>query len=240
MKKFVIIIMSFLLFLCSCGNNTQRETTKIEPAPTSVAPKLSYTLTNVTHQEEVDGSYHCLKVGILIENTSKVTVWVSNIKVHYKIGNENYSGEVSILCYDIIEPNKNYYYKFETKTDRDVEIEYDRVTIGPLYEVVYLDLIETSVTRYKHTGQMASEVWECDQFNYSLDTSNFIKNKKVYLVGVFQDIILYKDLSLGSKPNSIVNGSIIANNFKVTASKKIDKKSLVLNDYSFSAYFINK
>ena len=61
--------MFFLLFLCSCGNSTQKETTKIEPAPTNVAPKLSYTLTNVTHQKEVDGSYHCLKVGILIEKS---------------------------------------------------------------------------------------------------------------------------------------------------------------------------
>ncbi len=239
MKKFVILIMFFLLFLCSCGNSTQKETTKIEPAPTNVAPKLSYTLTNVTHQKEVDGSYHCLKVGILIENTSKVPVWVSDIQVHYKIGNENYSGWVSISFNDIIKPNKNYYYKFETRTDRDSEIEYERVTIWPLHEVVYLDLINTSVTRYKHTGQMASEVWECDQFNYSLDTSNFIKRKQIYLVGVFQDIIIYKKLSLNTEPNSIVNGSIIANDFKVIASTKIDKKSLVLNNYSFSAYFIN-
>ena len=86
---------------------------------------------------------------------------------------------------------------------------------------------------------MASEVWECDQFNYSLDTSNFIKRKQIYLVGVFQDIIIYKKLSLNTEPNSIVNGSIIANDFKVIASTKIDKKSLVLNNYSFSAYFIN-
>lgn len=241
MKKFMILIMFFLLFLCSCGNSTQKETTKIEPAPTSVAPKLSYTLTNVTHQKEVDGSYHYLKVGILIENTSEVPVWVSDIQVHYKIGNENYSGGVSISFNDIIKPNKNHYYKFETRTDRDLEIEYERVTIGPLHEVVYLDLIKTSVTRYKHTGQMASEVWECDQFNYSLDTSNFIKRKQVYLVGVSakQDIIIYKKLSLGTNPNSIENGSIIANDFKVIASTKIDKKSLVLNNYSFSAYFIN-